>query len=169
VPISDKAKGCLIVLAGAVAVYVLLIAVRSKVPSGQAPSFAPTLTADQAARRLERQRFLAEQAANLARVRTRQAGEAEARQAAEEAAWLATKAGQIWQVHRDWAREDCQQIAAGSVKLGFTEEQCELSWGAPDNVRRSILPGHGTAVFCYGEFCRRVLYFTDGRLMRIDL
>jgi hypothetical protein len=126
------------------------------------------MTLEPASQDVQRQRNAAWRKEKLRQVIARQEAEATRRREAEETAWLKTRAGQVWQEHQDWDRNDCQLIANRSVRLGLTEEQCRAAWGAPEDVRRSVEPGHTTTLLCYGQFCRRSLYFVDDRLLRIE-
>ena len=171
--LSDRAKGCLGLLGLSVVFVVLLVAIlrfaswRQQSLSPK-PAPTPTLTPEQLQQSARRQRETIDRKEKLRQVIARQEAEAAHQRQAEEAAWLKTRAGQVWKEHRDWDRNDCQVIAKRRVRLGLTEEQCRAAWGAPDHVRRSIEPGHTTTLLCYGDFCQRSLYFVDDRLLRIE-
>lgn len=170
---SVAKKGCLAFLGACVLLGVFLATVQvigswAHRTFGPKPTPVPTKTTAEIAGEEKRQRDAAWRKEKLRQVIARQRAEAARQREEEETAWLETRAGKVWKEHRDWDRNDCQVIAKRRVRLGFTEEQCRAAWGAPDDVRRSIEPGHTTTLLCYGDFCQRSLYFVDDRLLRIE-
>ncbi len=171
--IPNATKGCLTLLGGAVLLGLFVQGVGTIArwvgrTTGPKPTPAPTMTAAEVVREQARQRDAAWRKEKLREVIARQKTEAAREREAEDAAWLKTQAGLVWQGHQDWSREDCRLIAYGELRFGFSEEQCIAAWGKPDGIRRSADPGHTTTLLCYGDFCKRALYFVDGRLLRID-
>jgi hypothetical protein len=95
------------------------------------------------------------------------AAELEARKQAEERArkaeeqFLKTRAGKLWQQHRDWDRRYCDAIVKRKVMAGMNPEQVRAAWGRPERINRTVVPGHTTEQWVYGE---TYLYFDDGLL-----
>ena len=93
------------------------------------------------------------------------AAELEAEKWAEESArkveeqYLKTRAGKLWQEHKDWARQYCEAIVKGKVMAGMNPDQVRAAWGRPDRINRTEVPGHATEEWVYGY---TYLYFDDG-------
>jgi hypothetical protein len=80
------------------------------------------------------------------------------------AEWLRSPAGELWQRHDAWSRDDCEAIAAHKVHVGMTAEQCRLAWGNPASVNRTGRAGGVAEQWCYGDLCQNALYFDNGIL-----
>jgi hypothetical protein len=124
---------------------------------GPRPTPVPTKTAEQVAKEAERQR-----------IRAAAAAEEQRKAAGREAQWLKTKAGKIWQKHKDWDRAVCETIAQGKVHIGMTAEQCRAAWGPPEDVNRTTYSFGVHEQWSYGEYCGSALYFEDGILKTIQ-
>lgn len=57
-------------------------------------------------------------------------------------------------------------ILEGRVKIGFTKEMCEESWGAPDDINTTITRNRRWEQWVYGIGC--YLYFEGDRLVAIQ-
>jgi hypothetical protein len=163
-PMSDGKKWFLAFL-GACVLLVLFVVAMHGVGSREYRRSKPSA---EATRDRTQQREAAEFMERARQSVARREAEAARERDAEEAAWLETAAGGIWQEHQDWTRDVCRLIATRQVRLGFSEQQCIAAWGQPDGTRRSINPGNTTTLLCYGDFCKRALYFVDDRLLRIE-
>ncbi len=159
---STSFRGCLVVLGGIVLIVLLGVAIEEVPPwarrtFGPKPTPIPTLTAQQLAQKAEAQRIAAQRA--LVEKRQRDA---------QEAAWPRTKAGRIWQQHKDWDRDDCETIASGKVRIGMTAAQCREAWGRPNDTNRTTYSFGTHEQWCYGEYCKPALYFDNGILQSIQ-
>ena len=90
----------------------------------------------------------------------------------QDAAWLKTPGGKLYSkmhvLYPTWEREFWDTVADHKVHIGMTAEQCELSWGKPDNVNRTTTAAGSHEQWCYGESCSSALYFDGGVLTAIQ-
>lgn len=61
--------------------------------------------------------------------------------------------------------EDWQRILDGKVKIGMTKEMCELSWGKPKSINKTITSSKNTEQWVYSE---NYLYFDNEILTAIQ-
>lgn len=154
--LSTGFRGCLILL-GAAVIFSVMMGLLFDQQSGPASSGRgpiPTKTAEQLAQDAERKHIAALEQERITKV-----------MAAEEAKWLRSKAGRIWQKHKTWNRNVCDTIADGQIELRMTTEQCRLSWGNPTDINRTVYSFGVHEQWCYGEYCKPALYFEDGILI----
>lgn len=84
----------------------------------------------------------------------------EAKKQAEQR-YLKTSAGKLWVKHKNWDRRYCEAIVHRHVMQGMNPAQVRAAWGRPDNINRTVLPGHTSEQWVYGD---TYLYFDDGIL-----
>ena len=75
--------------------------------------------------------------------------------------YLKTRAGRLWQKHKDWDRQYCDAIVKHKVMTGMNPKQVRTAWGRPETINRTVIPGHTTEQWVYGS---TYLYFDDGVL-----
>lgn len=75
--------------------------------------------------------------------------------------YLKTPAGKLWQKHKDWDRRFCDSIVRRKVLQGMSPGQVRAAWGRPENINRTVIPGHTSEQWVYGD---TYLYFDDGVL-----
>jgi len=59
-----------------------------------------------------------------------------------------------------------EKIQNGKVKIGMTKEECELSWGKPKDINKTITSGILSEQWVYST--SSYLYFTNGKLESIQ-
>lgn len=67
--------------------------------------------------------------------------------------------GQAELYKKKFGNENWQRILDGKVKIGMTKEMCELSWGKPKSINRTIVSGKISEQWVYSE---NYLYFDNG-------
>lgn len=65
--------------------------------------------------------------------------------------------------HADWELSDCELIAKGSYRTGFTKEQVVAVMGRPRSITRTVLSGIDQELWWYGDRLD-FLCFENGRL-----
>lgn len=85
--------------------------------------------------------------------------------AAEEARWLKTQAGRIWQKHQDWPKDICEVIAQGKVQQGMTADQIRASWGKPDRIHRTVLGNHVSEQWVYDRGNQNQYIYLENGIM----
>jgi hypothetical protein len=133
---SRFSQGCLILIVGAAAIAFLGKVLEPTKP----PEMAKTAE---------------EQAKSEA---DKKASEERARQ--DEAAFLKTPGGKVWQKHRDWSQDICMTIAKREIHVGMTAEQVRASWGKPSEVNATIYSHSKHEQWVYGS--NQYVYFEDG-------
>ncbi|MGH9688008.1 MAG: hypothetical protein ACRD5K_13050 [Candidatus Acidiferrales bacterium] len=53
----------------------------------------------------------------------------------------------------------CRTISGGTIKIGFSAKEVEMSWGKPDHVNTTCVEGHCDVQWVYES---NDVYFTDG-------
>jgi len=94
-----------------------------------------------------------------AQIEANKQAEQRARQIEEQ--YLKTPAGKLWQKHKDWDRQYCQAIVNRKAMTGMNPEQVRATWGRPERINRTVIRGHTTEQWVYGD---TYLYFDDGVL-----
>lgn len=93
--------------------------------------------------------------------------EVQAKKQADEAArkaeehYVRTPGGRLWLKHKDWSRDYCDAIVKHKVLTGMDTEQVRIAWGKPEHINRTVIPGHTSEQWVYGD---TYLYFDDGVL-----
>lgn len=84
--------------------------------------------------------------------------EERAKELAEEKAFLKTKAGKIWNKHRDWSKEDCALLAQGKYWVGMHIDMLKYRRGLPDSANPSNY-GNGTSwQWCWHDYTPSCFY-----------
>lgn len=58
-----------------------------------------------------------------------------------------------------WSAVVTRSVIARRIRFGMTRQQVLLSWGEPDDINRTAIPGQLSEQWAYGE---RYIYFTNG-------
>ena len=91
----------------------------------------------------------------------RKAAEETAKAAArEEAGFLKTSAGKVWQKHKDWDRDICKVVAGRMVRIGMTAEQVRAAWGKPGHINSTIYRSGTHEQWVYRD--SQYVYLEDG-------
>jgi hypothetical protein len=85
----------------------------------------------------------------------------------DEAAFLKSPGGKLWQKHKDWDRDACITIAKRMVHIGMAAEQVRVSWGRPDHVNTTIFGTHTHEQWVW-ESKRQYAYFEDGLMTSVQ-
>jgi hypothetical protein len=60
---------------------------------------------------------------------------------------------------KGWAASTTKAVIARQIKFGMSREQVRMSWGEPDDIHRTVIPGQVSEQWIYG---RQYVYFTNG-------
>jgi hypothetical protein len=74
-----------------------------------------------------------------------------------------SKACRPKQKHPEWNLSDCQDIAQGRYRIGFTAEQVVAAIGRPDRINRTVTGYSTSEQWIYGDW-GPYLYIDDGKL-----
>ena len=92
-----------------------------------------------------------------ARLRAAADAEAEKRERAETAKAEKERAAKIRA--KGWPAAITKAVISRHIQFGMSREQVRLSWGEPDDIHRTVIPGRVSEQWVYG---RQYVYFTDG-------
>ena len=98
----------------------------------------------------------AELAAEAARLKKQQA-----RELAEERAFLKTRAGRIYKRHPEWSKDDCISLSKGNIWVGMSYEMLKYRRGLPNHANPSNY-GNGTQwQWCWDDYTPSCFYDKD--------
>jgi hypothetical protein len=60
---------------------------------------------------------------------------------------------------KGWPASITKAVIARQIKFGMSREQVRMSWGEPDDINRTVIPGHVSEQWIYGS---QYVYFTNG-------
>jgi hypothetical protein len=60
---------------------------------------------------------------------------------------------------KGWPASITKAVIARQIKFGMSREQVRMSWGDPEDIHRTVIPGHVSEQWIYG---RQYVYFTNG-------
>jgi hypothetical protein len=83
--------------------------------------------------------------------------QAEKQQRAENAKAEERRAANIRAKH--WPDAITKAVIARRIRFGMSHEQVRLSWGEPDDIHRTVIPGLVSEQWIYGS---QYVYFTNG-------
>lgn len=160
-PILGMSPGVFAILLSA-AFFVLLAAILGGVFSKSKAGYTPSQAELNKMAKLQRE-AVAEAAKKRAAEEEAAALKRQEEQAAEEAKFLKTRAGRIWQKHPDWPKDICEVIAQGKVRQGMTADQIRASWGKPDRIHRTVIGDHVSEQWVYDRGSQnQYLYLENG-------
>ncbi len=79
----------------------------------------------------------------------------------EEAAYLKTPAGRVYNSHVGWSRDICAIIAEHKVRIGMTDEQAIAAWGRPESINDTTTPNGTLSQWVYSDHSA-YLYLVNG-------
>ena len=139
---SRATQGVLILIGGMFAIGVLSNVLRPTPPP------APPKTAEETAK-LEVEKKVTEERAKK-----------------DEAIFLKTPGGKLWQRHKDWDRDACETIAKRQIHVGMTADQVRAAWGKPEHNNTSTYSTgtHEQWVYSSGSYD----YFENGVMTAVQ-
>lgn len=85
--------------------------------------------------------------------------EADAKSKAEQAAWDASKAGQLCKKHPEWGKDNCQNVADRKYWIGMTYDMLVASYGSKPNSANPSNYGGGTRwQWCWTNYTPSCFY-----------
>lgn len=84
--------------------------------------------------------------------------EADAKAKAEQAAFDATRAGQICKQHPEWSKKECQNVADNKYWIGMSLDMLKTERGLPNNANPSNYGGETQWQWCWDDYTPSCFY-----------